>query len=415
MRLRLILLFLFATGASSLVAADYADLKAEPHLYWERKPQDPFSKLVEQLEAGSKRLETGDDMTVLTSLLKALEVPVSSQMLVYSATSLQAGRITPSNPRALYFNENTYVGYVPGGRIEILSLDPDLGAIFYIFDVPRSTGVPVAERSNRCMNCHSGDRMQFVPGLAVESVISSNTGATLDGFRRGQFGHGVPLSERFGGWYLTGADGFKKHYGNIVGTLSPRGLQKDYHAPGELFDWKRYPLATSDILPQLLHEHQAGFVNRVILGTYRTRYLEHQSKGQLTAEQQKQINQDAAMIVRYALFADETPLPSGGIKGDEAFKNDFRQTRVALSNGASLKDFDLKTRMFRYRCSYMIYTPLWDGMPAPLKKQVYAYLGAALSEARPVAEFGYLPLQEKRAIRAILRETKPDLGASWGS
>lgn len=413
MRLRFLSLVFFAFTATATWAQDYANLEAEPHHYWKRKPQDPFTKLMDRLATGEQKLATGDDNTALRSLLQALDIPVSSQMLVYSATSLQSGRITPRNPRALYFNEHTYVGFVPGGRLEIISLDPDLGAIFYILDVPNDKRPPKADRSTRCMNCHSGERMNFAPGLAMESVIASDTGATLEGYRRGLFGHGIPFEDRFGGWYVTGEGNIKKHHGNLIGALSPAGLKLQSYKPGELFNWSNYLISSSDILPQLLHEHQAGFVNHVVEGTYRARFMLHQSGGKLTFEQEKILDKQADIITRYVLFADEVPLPKGGIVGDGTFKKDFLQTRQTSSAGVSLKDFDLQTRLFRYRCSYMIYTDLWDAMPDVLKNRVYAKMLAALSETKSLPEYAYLSVEEKKAIRNVIAETKTGLPEDW--
>src|SRR5688572_17332880 len=79
----------------------YRDIDAPPHFYHQRKPQDRFSKLMASFESGGIVLDRSNEKAFLLSLLKALEVPVSSQMLVFSTTSLQLSLITPSNPRAL--------------------------------------------------------------------------------------------------------------------------------------------------------------------------------------------------------------------------------------------------------------------------------------------------------------------------
>jgi len=386
---------------------EYAELDEAPHHYWEAQPQDRFTRLADELESGRRQLPKGDDLTVLRGLLEALDIPVSSQRLVFSATSLQSGLIHARNPRAIYFNEDTSVGYVPGGRLEILSIDPQLGAIFYIFDLPKDSHLPFIDRSTRCMNCHQGERMNFIPGHALESAIPSMTGGTLEAFRRRQFGHGVPLQDRLGGWHVTGEGSIKKHHGNVVGKLSPQGLQTTFYKPGELFSWSRYPVETSDMLAHLLHEHQAGFINMVLEGTYRARYALHQSGGQLSQGQRQMLDAHAARLVRYVLFADEVPLPAGGIPGDPSYKKAFQShQRHALPSGASLRDLDLNSRLLRYRCSYMIHTPMWDAMPEPLLQRVHEHLKQALDEKHPSAEYAYLGTEEKRVIRAILTQSK---------
>lgn len=153
----LALMLTLGTGANSLRVLQEMDLSAPPHRYFDRPSDDRFARLQKEIESGSVALDRSGEKAFLLSLLRALEVPASSQMLVFSTTSLQLSLITPGNPRALYFNEDTYLGFIPNGRIEIVSIDPELGGVFYILDIPKSgtAGLNI-ERSRRCMNCHSG-------------------------------------------------------------------------------------------------------------------------------------------------------------------------------------------------------------------------------------------------------------------
>jgi len=399
---------------ASLFAAPAAlDIEQAPHFYSERTPRDRFTLLKKDFENGRIPLDHTSEKAFLVSLLHALQVPVSSQMLVFSNTSLQLRLISPSNPRALYFNEDMYVGYVPGGRIEIVSLDPELGAIFYIFDIPRDGQPPRVERSDRCMNCHAGPDTQEVPGLTLKSVVPGSTGGSLKSFRQEQTGHEIPLSDRFGGWYVTGGERIGQHWGNVVGPLSSEGAAVHRILAGQRFNPDRYPLPTSDVLPQLLHEHQAGFVNRVVGATYRARTILHEKSGAPAPADAATLDTLARGIVRYLLFAGEAPLPAGGVDGSAEFKADFLRQRRSSARGESLKDFDLRTRLFRHRCSYMIYSPVFGGMPPPLKERVMAQLGDALSVEKPHREFAYLAANEKRAIRAVLRETLRELPSGW--
>lgn len=391
------------SAADSLDVLRNMDLEAPPHRYYERTPNDRFAKLRKELEAGRVTLDRSGEKPFLLSLLKALEIPETSQMLVLSTTSLQLSLITPSNPRALYFNEDTYVGIVPGGRVEIISIDPDLGGIFYIFDVPRDERPLAIERSRRCMNCHSGSEAGYVPGLVIKSVVPGRRGGSLDAFRVDVTGHGILLTDRFGGWYLTGRHGLTNHWANAIGRMAGEKLEKDLLVPGERFSFSKYAVATSDILPQLIHEHQAGFVNRVLQLGYAARTMLHEGDGAISPELQSKLAPQIREIVRYILFADEVPLPAG-LEGDAAFMHDFRKNRRADQNGASLKDFDLQTRMFRHRCSYMIYDPLLDGLPSVAKEAVFARLGAALRDGPDGA---HLAREEKENILSILRETHP--------
>ena len=410
MRLLLILPALLC-AAAALPEPDYRELDRPPHEYHTRQPRDRFTRLKADLESGRLALDRSSEKAFVISLLGALEIPVTSQMLVFSTTSLQLRLITPSNPRALFFNEEIYIGWVPGGRIEVLGLDPELGAIFYIFDPPRE-GAPVrVERSERCMNCHAGDDTGRVPGIVVKSVVPGPSGGSLNAFRLGETGHGIPFDQRFGGWYVTGQNKISP-WGNVVGRFSGGQLLKTTITPGTLFDFARYPVGTSDILPQLLHEHQAGFVNRVVEAGYRARTYLHYDGARLTPAHAALLDEQARLLTRYLLFADEAPLLPG-MTVDAAFKADFLKTRRAVPGGASLKDFDLQTRMFRNRCSYMIYNPIFTALPRELKQRIYAQLGSALSTTKPNAEYGYLPAAEKQVIRTILKATLTDLPSLW--
>ena len=404
-----------APVGAAFAQPSYQDLDEPPHLYRLRTPQDRFTKLMAGFESGKILLDRGSEKAFLLSLLKVLDIPATSQMLVFSTTSLQLSLISPSNPRALYFNEDIYLGYVPGGRIEILALDPELGGIFYIFDIPRGESPVRFERSERCMNCHADDNTGHVPGLVIKSVVPGPAGGSLTAYRLGQIGHGVPFDQRFGGWHVTGTHGITNHWGNLTGRLAAGSLTKIPNPPGERFSYAKYPVATSDMLPQLLHEHQAGFVNRVVEASYRARTALHASDGKLTAEQGAGLDAQATIITRYLLFADEAPLPPGGVEGDAAYKADFLRTRREAAGGISLKDLDLRTRLFQHRCSYMIYSPVLAGMPKEMKQRVYQRLGKALSQDAPDKDFAYLPQAEKQAIRDILKATLKDLPGGWMS
>ncbi len=386
-------------------AEGFADLEAPEHDYWNRALGDPFSKLKGDFESGRLVLDRSGEREFVASLLAALKVPASSQMLVFSTTSLQLRLISPGNPRALYFNEDVYVGFIPGGKVEIVSLDPELGAIFYIFDMPRGGDMPVAERSTRCMNCHADEETGEVPGLLIKSVIPGPDGGSLDALRRGEHGHQIPWEERFGGWHVTGEHGIKDHLGNMMGHYSGGKLVRTPLVPGERFDFSKYPAGTSDVLAHLLHEHQAGFVNRAVGAGYRARTYLREGGGKFTGERLKEMEAQADGLVRYLLFADEVALPEGGVKGDTEFKEAFLAGRKMTADGRSLKDFDLETRMFRYRCSYMIYSGVFRGLPAEFREMVNRRLGEALDVDQADPEFGYLGDAEKEAILEILRET----------
>ncbi|PAW91526.1 MAG: hypothetical protein B9S33_00630 [Pedosphaera sp. Tous-C6FEB] len=408
-------LLLFCLHAAALAgrAGDYQDFDQPPHDYWKRAPQDRFSRWMNDVKAGRVQLDYSGEKAFIASVLKSLDIPASSQMLSFSTTSLQLSLISPRTPRALYFNEDVYVGYVVGGKVEVVAVDPELGGIFYIFDIPRNGQPPRPERATRCMNCHAREDTGYVPGLVVKSVIPGPTGGSLESFRQALSGHGVPLNQRFGGWYLTGAGGLTNHLANFYGRSTPQGIVRNPIPPGTMFSYDRYLVAHSDLLPQLLHEHQIGFVNRAIEATYRTRTYLDAGQGKLSPEHAKILDEQAKGLTRYLLFADEVPLPVGGVAGDEEFKTDFLSQRHIGPGGAALKDFELRTRLFQNRCSYMIYSAAFRGLPAEMKQRVFARLAQALDSGKPNPEFAYLPAAEKQKLRGILRETVVGLPSGW--
>lgn len=397
-------------GALTLVSSPYA---AEPvgvhnpiHGYDKRPTQDRFARLVADLDLGRASLEGADELTLLRSLLRALDIPVSSQMLVTSATSLQKTIISPRRPRALYFNNDTYVGFVPGGQIEVISIDPTRGGMFYIFGRPDAGKVPRILRSENCLTCHATPQMDEIPQLVIESVVPGITGGGEKAFRRGLSGHSVPFDQRFGGWLITSAPAIKPRWANILIEWSSNGAKEITMEPGGLFDLSRYPVPTSDLLPQLLHEHQVGFVNRAVSATYRTRALLDKNSGHAEAIN-SELEPLARELVRYLLFADEVPLPRGGVPGAESFKADFLAQRRAASHGHALRDLDLSTRLMRYRCSYMIDSAAFAGLPQPLRRLVDLELERALDPSTSDQSYAYMPAEEKQVIRAILQELPP--------
>lgn len=406
----LLALPLFTRGVETEIV-----FREAPHRYLEHQPDDRFARLKKGIESGGVKLDTTDDKAFLSSILKALDVPISSQLLVFSASSLQSEIINPRNPRALYFNEDVYVGYVPGGKVEIIAMDPEMGAMFYIFDRLRPQGpVPPITRSDKCFNCHAGNATKRVPGLIAESLLPMLSGASLETYRRDEQGHQIPLEKRFGGWHLTGQHHLKDTLANTMGrTSSSRGFEKIKIEPGRMSDLSLHLRPTSDILPHLVHEHQIGFENRVFHAAYVMRQLMSDGRGSLPLAAKPQVEELAEQLAQYILFADEAKLPREGIEGDPDFIREFQRNKKPIKAGPSLKDFDLKTRIFKYRASYMLYTDSWQKLPLALKERVYFKMAEGLREQNANPAYAYLPADEKRAIRTIIKETVPDLPSWW--
>jgi hypothetical protein len=105
-------------------------------------------------------------------------------------------------------------------------------------------------------------------------------------------------------------------------------------------------------------------------------------------------------LVDYLLFAGEAPLPAP-VSGTSGFADEFAARGPADTHGRSLRQLDLKTRLLRYPCSYMIYSDAFAALPPLARDAIYQRLWRVLSQPTP----------EHRAIVEILRDTKPDLPA----
>lgn len=395
--MHVVLTIIFLSFAS-LVA--WAETFAEaPHKYWENEPDDRLVRVMAEVKAGRVSLDSSGEKPFLSSLLRALEIPESSQLLVFSATSLQSERINPRNPRALYFNADTYVGFVPSGRVEVASFDPKLGMVFYIFDRPSSLAAPNFSRSNRCMNCHADAQSRYRPGLVLNSVAVWRDGSTQETYRYEEIGHHVPLSERFGGWHLTGMHRLSKTHANLVGQLTASGFQGEDTPPGKLSDLSRYLRPSSDILPHLVLEHQAGFTNRVIDGIYLAR--ENASD--------ESLEKFSVDLAQYILFRGEAKLPEAGIQGDPDFIRDF-QAGEEQAKLAVLRRFELKKRLFASRVSYMLDSSVWRALPEAIRGRVLSHLRAA-AEGSP-----NFATEDRTALREVLALLEqPSASPSAGS
>ena len=373
---------------SATAAAEPVSFSDAPHSYWEVEPADRLQRFMGEVQAGKATVDASSERALLQSMLKGLKVPESSQMLVFSATSFQSGIVNPRSPRALYFNEDTSVGFIPGGRLEVASFDPRSGMMFYIFDRLRdAAGVPGFARSKSCLNCHTDAMSQGRPGYVIGSAAVWWDGSTQETYRYDELGHHVPLDQRFGGWHLTGQFQMPKTHANLVGHLTPTGFKGEKNEPGDHADISRYPRATSDILVHLVHEHQCGFTNRVTAAIY-----DHRENPGDPAVAKKA----ALGLAEYVLFKNEAPLPKS-LAGDADFVRDFQ----AIAPDSPLRRFDLRTHLFKTRCSYMIQTPVWQALPAAVRLEAETLLAAAVAEV-PSPLGRHLSAEQRAEIRPLL-------------
>jgi hypothetical protein len=412
-------LLMVLTAASCCFAQ--VDIERPPIDYSRTQDDNVVTKLMARVASGETTLKPDAHFGFLRPLLKELDVSITSQGLVFSKTSLQVEHIATRNPRAIYFNDDVYVGWVRGSNlIELSVTDAKLGAVFYSAEQMGSR-LRIRRRDYDCLACHATSMTQGVPGHTVRSVFPQHDGS-FD-FRRKSFvtDHRSPIKERWGGWYVTGNHGDMQHMGNAV--LSGTNLRTTGNANladlrDRIFtlDWLS---SYSDIAALMVLEHQTQMHNTLTRSNFivrRALYELQQLDAEKAASEQKELDltiDDAAKsIVEYMLFLNEAPLTSG-IEPSTRFTTVFARRGPDDRQGRSLRTFNLQSRMFEYPCSYLIYSDAFAMLESALRDRVYHRLWKTLNAAAGSDEFTHLSAELRTAIREIIRETKDDLPAYW--
>ena len=417
----------FALGTGLFTAATVVGIAQMPSLaeheaiaYSKAEATDAVAKLQTKLDAGEATLDYDDAHGYLPAVLRALNVPVSSQGLVFSRTSLQVDHIAPWTPRAVYFNDSVYVGWVQGGPImEVASVDPKLGAVFYTLNQEKTAHPSFERQTHTCLQCHdSSSSTGGVPGFIMRSVVTdrygypvaSGAGATTDQ---------TPLEDRWGGWYVTGTMGNLPHKGNVFAPVLSHemGNAQSYLARTKLvsngdveslaarFDTEPYLAPHSDAVALLLLAHQAVVHNLITLANFEARKAAYTggADGAATAT----VTAAADRLARAMLFVKAARF-TAPVKGTSTFAADFSARGPRDRHGRSLRDLDLEHRLFKYPLSYLIYSEGFDALPPVVKDRVYARLREVLTGKDPSPDFAHLSEEDRKAILEILADTKPD-------
>jgi len=398
------------TAGGQLPETFFDERSAPAVAYAAQQPHDAVAQLNEKLAAGSTTLTHEPGSGYLRSMLSALDVPVESQLAVFSKTSVQARIISPVNPRTLFFNDQVVVGWPRGGFIEAAALDPQLGIVFYTLN-QQATASPRFERGNGCLACHvSLEATLGVPGLLVRSEAARADGLTMRRLGNEVVDHRVPLSKRWGGWYVTGHDVTAASRGNLMlrdetdeGLLTtPRAIAAEtLHGK---FDLAGYLSPYSDIVALMVFDHQLHMMNLFARMSWEARAAAGKSDAAAL------VDGVAREVVDYMLFVDEASLPTR-VEGSSGFAERFSARGPKDSRDRSLYQLDLTNRLLRHPCSYMIYSDAFDGLPAAARDAIYRRMYAVLSGAEQTLRYSQLSPSDRRAIIDILRETKRDLPA----
>jgi hypothetical protein len=407
--------FVFAAALVTSAQTQRRDVFVQSRLipaiaYDTAEANDPIARINKRLADGSLTLKfdaaTGG---YLRSALAALDLPVESQSLVFSQTSFQGHLVNVRNPRALYFNDTTSLGWIRGSdMLEVAAQDPRQGVVFYYL-TQEPSAKPRFQRSNECLACHLSWDTLGVPGLMVQSVHPlPDEVSYVNGYSNN---HASPWSQRFGGWYVTGTYGRVSHLGNVSVMPEDKGKLKvpDTRALASvqgLFDLKEFPTTQSDVTALLVLAHQVAMTNHLTRLGWEARV----AAATPSADARARVTEAARDFVDYLLFIDEEPLRAP-VRGTSGFAEKFSSQGPKDSKGRTLHALDLQTRLLKYPCSYLIYTEAFDALLPAAKEAVYARMWRILSGAETDRRYARLKPADRTAIIDILRDTKSDLPA----
>ncbi len=379
-------------------------------------PTEAIGVLEQRIKSGNIKLEYEDGTGYLRSLLNTLNIPVSSQAFVFGRNSFQLDLISPSMPRAVYFNDDVYVGFVQGGQyIEIASIDPKVGPVFFTLEQEGGARPVFVKETSNCLVCHDSAG-NGIPRLLVLSTIPDAMGTAM-----GETVYSTtdqsPMKERFGGWYVTGTHGDQRHMGNVFAPQRARAIpdvktyieRMDMGAGANVidlkgrFDTKPYLSAHSDIVAQMVLAHQTHVHNLISRAAHM--YNEAITGRRPPDEMKRVIENNSEPIVQAMLFSGAQPL-TAPIAGTTGFAAEFTAAGRRDSQGRSLKDLDLGKRLFKYPMSYLIYTDSFNNMPVPVKEYVNRRFREILTGEDTTKDYAHLSASDRQAIAEILKETQ---------
>ena len=399
----------------------------EPVDYFGTETIDAVAKLQRLLASGKMRLNADDRFGYLLSVLERLGVPLESQLLVYSKTARAPDLVSPKTPRAIFFNDEVSVAWIPESReLEITAVDPVKGVNFYTLSQPldasvgdSKAGVQKADlkeaatpqkflRRDRCLACHAGRSTLEIPGLLLRAFQTDRTGKPIVGFSR--VTNDMLYEKRWGGWYITGSPAGMIHRGNL--------LSKDHNArhkkePGfasslrelnQSFDVEGYPVPRSDFVAHLVLAHQIHGTNLLI-------------RAGLEARLNRRSDVETA-LVRYLVFADEPPLELSRPNAESVLANSkfaalFVKRGPRDAKGNSIRALSLVGRVFKHRLSYLIHSRLFDELPTECRNRLLERLWIGLSTESGDEDFDHLGKLERKSIIKIVCATVPQLPQCW--
>jgi hypothetical protein len=241
--------------------------------------------------------------------------------------------------------------------------------------------------------------------------------------------HTSPLKQRWGGWYVTGTHGEQTHLGNLIvrGRQEPSEIDnsagQNVTDLQDRLDTSDYLSPHSDIVALMVLEHQADAHNLITRANFLTRqamYYQQSLNRELGEPPDKvwdstkvRIKSACEPLVEYLLMSGEAEL-TAPVKGTSSFATEFAERGLRDRLGRSLRDFDLKRRLFKYPCSYLMYSPSVKALPPEAKEYVFRRLAGVLSGEDQTKPFAHLTASDRQSIREILIDTLADWHQAGG-
>jgi hypothetical protein len=380
--------------------------------YATAEAEDAIAKLQQQINSGNVGLQFDQDRGYLDSVLQALELDSSSQLLVFSKTSLQQNLISPSTPRAIYFNDEVYIAWSQGSQVlEIASMDPNLGPVLYTLNQQASAQPRFQRQMHQCMRCHDSYSLTGggTPRFMMSSGYTGQQGQLVSHESHIMTTSRTPIKNRWGGWFVSGSHGDQLHLGNVqvesAADLQPENLAKFGNLTNlnSLLDTEPYLTPYSDIVALLLVEHQIEVQNLIARVNYLARAaLENAERD--SAETQIELEALSEELLRSLFMVGQASL-SSPVSGVSGFTEMFNDLGPKDSQGRSLRELDLTNRLFKYPLSYLVYSDAFAALPEQVKDIVSARISDVLLGRENSADFDHLAESDRRAIIEILNAT----------
>ena len=409
---RLLCLCMIVSGMSAVQAQLPYERDYPVMNYYEAGASGPVSELLQSINAGETTLEYDPQQGYLPALLELLDIDPSSQLLVFSKTARKGRFISPQTPRALYFNDEVYVGFVPDTPgLELAVMDPALGPVFFELDRQRGEGALEVSRQNSvCLRCHDSltNSGGGTPRFMMSSVLVNELGEIASHEVSIITNNSTPLESRWGGWYVTGFHGEQANLGNFTyqagqsladAELLSNGNRADL---SDLLDTGNYLTPYSDIVALLVMQHQIEVQNVMtrVNWNYQQRLAEN---AQL---QDGELEELARPLLDALLMANEAEL-GDSIEGVSGYSDYFQSLGPEDEQGRSLRDLDLQERVFTYPLSYLIYSDAFQSLPQALLRHLKTALHDILSGAQDHPDYPYLDARLRNEILAIVAQTSP--------